>query len=192
MISFDVSSLFINVPLMETVDFICQEITIRNIDISIFVSTLKELILRCTTNVHFLFNKEYYRQIDGVDMGFPSGPILADFYLAKLENGPLKGVINDLDFCCPYMDDTFLANVCHAYHLLRAKGIPANQIITFMYDDIANNQWNPFPGKVFNDYTHTDYYNGVNIDYSYTVCYSCFFKRIIFYSNILREITTLL
>ncbi|CAH8826980.1 unnamed protein product [Trichobilharzia szidati] len=59
------------------------------------------------------------------------------------------------------------ANVCHAYHMLRAKGIPANQIITFMYDDIADNQWNPYPGKIFNDYTHTDYYNGMKIDYSY-------------------------
>nr|CAH8870068.1 unnamed protein product [Trichobilharzia regenti] len=108
MISFDVSSLFTNVPLIETVDFICEEITTRNIDIGISVTTLKELILRCTMNVHFLFNKEYYRQIDGVAMGSPLGPILADFFLAKLENGPLKGVINDMDFYCRYMDDTFV------------------------------------------------------------------------------------
>lgn len=31
------------------------------------------------------------------------------------------------------------ADVCHAYQLLRSLGIPAENIITFMYDDIANN-----------------------------------------------------
>lgn len=33
----------------------------------------------------------------------------------------------------------FQANVCHAYNLLRANGIPKHRIITFMYDDIAYN-----------------------------------------------------
>ncbi|CAH8458138.1 unnamed protein product [Heterobilharzia americana] len=58
------------------------------------------------------------------------------------------------------------SDVCHAYHLLRDKGIPESQIITFIYDDIAYNPRNPYPGKLFNDYTHTDYYEGVKIDYS--------------------------
>ncbi|CAH8868003.1 unnamed protein product [Trichobilharzia szidati] len=69
---------------------------------------MEELLLKCTMNVHFLFNKELYKQIDGVAMGSPLGPILADIFLAKLENGPLKDVINELEFYCRYMDDTFL------------------------------------------------------------------------------------
>ncbi|CAH8824181.1 unnamed protein product [Trichobilharzia szidati] len=59
-------------------------------------------------NVHFLFNKELYRQIDGVATGSPLGTILADIFFAKLENGPLKDAINELEFYCWYMDDTFL------------------------------------------------------------------------------------
>jgi legumain len=31
------------------------------------------------------------------------------------------------------------ADICHAYHVLRGHGIPASQIITMMYDDIAHN-----------------------------------------------------
>ncbi|KER21597.1 hypothetical protein T265_10113 [Opisthorchis viverrini] len=57
------------------------------------------------------------------------------------------------------------ANVFHAYHVLRANKIPAENIITFAYDDIAKNPKNPFPGQVFNDYEHEDVYKGVVIDY---------------------------
>nr|CAH8823204.1 unnamed protein product [Trichobilharzia regenti] len=59
------------------------------------------------------------------------------------------------------------ADVCHAYHVLRSKGIKPEHIITFMYDDIAHNEDNPFKGKIFNDYHHKDYYKGVVIDYKH-------------------------
>jgi len=42
------------------------------------------------------------------------------------------------------------ADVCHAYHLLRERGIPDENIITMMYDDVANSPSNPFPGQLFN------------------------------------------
>uniref|UniRef100_A0AA85J392 Reverse transcriptase domain-containing protein n=1 Tax=Trichobilharzia regenti TaxID=157069 RepID=A0AA85J392_TRIRE len=108
MLSLDVASLFTNVPLMETVEFICQQILEKQIDIGIPVSSLKELLLRCTMNVHFIFNNLYYRQIDGIAMGSPLGPILADFFLAKIENGPLKKVIEKADSYFRYVDDTFI------------------------------------------------------------------------------------
>ena len=57
------------------------------------------------------------------------------------------------------------SDVFHAYHILRNHGMPAEQIITFAYDDIANNRRNPFPGKVFNKPDGPDVYEGVVIDY---------------------------
>jgi len=42
------------------------------------------------------------------------------------------------------------ADVCHAYHSLRARGIPDDRIITMMYDDVASSRLNPFPGQLFN------------------------------------------
>ncbi|KER21599.1 hypothetical protein T265_15054, partial [Opisthorchis viverrini] len=57
------------------------------------------------------------------------------------------------------------ADVFHAYQVVRANKVPAENIITFAYDDIANNPKNPFPGKVFHDYEHEDVYKGVIIDY---------------------------
>ncbi|VDQ02449.1 unnamed protein product [Trichobilharzia regenti] len=84
MLSMDVSSLFTNVPLMETVDYICQEITERQLDLGIPLCNLEELLLKCTINFHFVFNNSYYRQVDGMAMGSPLSAMLADFFLAKL------------------------------------------------------------------------------------------------------------
>ncbi|VDP50641.1 unnamed protein product [Schistosoma margrebowiei] len=108
MISLDVASLFTNVPLTETIDFVCQQLQEKQINIGIPDVSLKELLLKCTMNVHFVFNNTYYRQIDGIAMGSPLSPIHAHFFLAKLENGPIKEVINKLDFYCRYIDDTFI------------------------------------------------------------------------------------
>jgi legumain len=61
------------------------------------------------------------------------------------------------------------ADIFHAYQILIGNGIPADNIITFAYDDIANNIENPFRGKVFNKPTDgegKDVYAGVKIDYS--------------------------
>ncbi|CAH8682281.1 unnamed protein product [Schistosoma rodhaini] len=64
-------------------------------------------------NVHFKFNGEIYRQIDGVAMGSPLGPIMTDIFLAKLENGPLTQQIEKFSLYCRYMDDTFI--LCNDY-----------------------------------------------------------------------------
>lgn len=60
------------------------------------------------------------------------------------------------------------ADIGHAYKLLLANGIPAENIIVFAKDDIANSRQNPFPGKIFNkpaDNEDGDVYAGLVIDY---------------------------
>ncbi|MBM6549359.1 hypothetical protein [Streptococcus dysgalactiae] len=85
MFSLDVISLFTNVPLIETVNFICEFIEKEQIPTAIPVGNIKELILKCTLNVQFLFNGVHYRQKDGVAMGSPLGPLLADVFMAKMQ-----------------------------------------------------------------------------------------------------------
>ena len=58
------------------------------------------------------------------------------------------------------------ADVYHAYHTLLKEGMPAENIIVFAYDDIADNSQNPFKGKVFNHPDGEDVYAGVKIDYT--------------------------
>jgi glycosylphosphatidylinositol transamidase (GPIT) subunit GPI8 len=42
------------------------------------------------------------------------------------------------------------ADLCHAYHLLAGNGVPESNIITMLYDDVANSTDNPFPFQLFN------------------------------------------
>ena len=108
MLSLDIASLFTNIPLIETIDYICEQVLEKKIGIPIPINKLKELLLKCTMNIYFKFNNEFYRQVDGVAMGSPLGPILADIFLAKLENGPLKDTLSKLDYYCRYIDDTLI------------------------------------------------------------------------------------
>ena len=86
LVSFDVVSLFTNVPLAETIDIIADHIyqkpeTKPPFEKSIF----KELVKKATGGI-FLYQGEYFRQIDGVTMGSPLGPTMANFCLAHYEN----------------------------------------------------------------------------------------------------------
>ncbi|XP_075804590.1 legumain [Microtus pennsylvanicus] len=58
------------------------------------------------------------------------------------------------------------ADACHAYQIIHRNGIPDEQIIVMMYDDIANSEDNPTPGIVINRPNGTDVYKGVPKDYT--------------------------
>ncbi|GLT47204.1 hypothetical protein SLA2020_209150 [Shorea laevis] len=58
------------------------------------------------------------------------------------------------------------ADVCHAYQLLRKGGLREQNIVVFMYDDIANNELNPRPGVIINHPQGNDVYAGVPKDYT--------------------------
>ena len=58
------------------------------------------------------------------------------------------------------------SDVCHLYHLLTKKhGIPRQNVITMMYNDIAFNEENPKQGIIINALHGKDVYEGVMIDY---------------------------
>ena len=58
------------------------------------------------------------------------------------------------------------ADVCHAYQLLKKGGLSEENIIVFMYDDIAFNSENPRPGVIINKPQGSDVYGGVPKDYT--------------------------
>ncbi|XP_046709139.1 legumain-like [Silurus meridionalis] len=58
------------------------------------------------------------------------------------------------------------ANVCHTYQILQRNGIPDEQIVVMMYDDIAQNKENPFPGNIINVPNGPNVYPGVPKDYT--------------------------
>ncbi|XP_068652280.1 vacuolar-processing enzyme-like [Aristolochia californica] len=57
------------------------------------------------------------------------------------------------------------ADVCHAYQIMKKGGLKDENIIVFMYDDIAYNVENPHPGIIINHPQGEDVYAGVPKDY---------------------------
>ena len=72
MVSFDVKSLFTNIPLEESIDLATHYIVEGNPDLKFGKSNRKELFLFATAQTHFSFNGNVYDQIDGVAMVVPS------------------------------------------------------------------------------------------------------------------------
>ncbi|XP_078167435.1 beta vacuolar processing enzyme [Carex rostrata] len=58
------------------------------------------------------------------------------------------------------------ADVCHAYQLLKKGGLKDENIVGFMYDDIAASPLNPRPGIIINHPQGEDVYAGVPKDYT--------------------------
>ena len=56
--------------------------------------------------LHFRFNGETFTQIDGVVMGSPLGPLLANIFMISLEKKVLPNVSNYLCYWKRYVDDT--------------------------------------------------------------------------------------
>ena len=76
MASFDISSLYTNVPVLETIDIICD--SVFNND-SIFHNFSKEdfckLLHLAVDDTYFIFNETLYKQTDGLSMGNPITPL---------------------------------------------------------------------------------------------------------------------
>ena len=106
MVSFDVKSLFTNVSLETTMDIIFRRIyTSHELTTSLTKKEMKELFLLCIKNVYFAFNGQIYIQVDGIAMGSPLPPLLADIFLIELERSLIPN-LRKVKFWRHYVDDT--------------------------------------------------------------------------------------
>ena len=68
---------------------------------------LRKLLEFATKKSHFLFDGKYYDQIDGVAMGSPLGPVLANIFMCAFEEKWLLNAKVSPLFWNRYVDDTF-------------------------------------------------------------------------------------
>ena len=111
MASFDIKSLYTNIPLDETID-ICSTLLSQSPTSLLHhhPRSLSSLLELATKNCHFLFNNSIYTQIDGLAMGSALGPSLANAFLCYHEQTWIDNCPQDFKpiFYRRYMDDTFL------------------------------------------------------------------------------------
>ena len=111
MASFDVESLFTNIPLHETIEICIKCLFTNTKTVLQFSSELfRHLLSLAVCNTFFLFNGKYYQQIDGLGMGLPLGPTFANIFMCFYEKIWLHNCPSEFKplFYRRYIDDTFL------------------------------------------------------------------------------------
>ena len=111
MASLDVDSLFTNVPLNETID-ICVNELFKNQSkcFNLDKKQISDMLSLTTKESVILFDSEFYNQVDGVSMGSPLGPTLANAFLCYHEKKWLDDCPIDFKpvYYKRYVDDIFL------------------------------------------------------------------------------------
>ena len=155
MASLDVDSLFTNIPLEETIDIVTKGVygSKRKVK-GIWKQDFKDLLLLSTKGTVFYFDGSYYRQRDGVAMGSPLGPALANAFLCHhevswLDNCPLSYAPV---FYARYVDDVFVLLRSADHVQLLASYLSAQHTnINFTFE-VEENDTLPFLDvKVFRD-----------------------------------------
>ena len=118
MASLDTESLFTNIPLNEVIDIciddlFCDTNTIQNLD----RNDMRELLNLAAYESFFIIDQVMYREVDGVAVGSPLGPILANAFLCHFGKQWLSEC--PLDFLPKvlkrYVDDIFVMFLCQSH-----------------------------------------------------------------------------
>ena len=103
--------MFTNVQLRRTVNIILKRIYVdKVIPTTLRKDTMKKLILDACIETLFSFNSKLYEQIDGVPMGSPLAPVLANIIVIELERIIVKKSLHKslVKLYMRYVDDTLI------------------------------------------------------------------------------------
>ena len=91
MASLDVDSLVTNIPLEETIDISIDSLYKDHENSpKIPQDVFRNLLTVAPKESFFMFNNKFYKQLDGVTMGSPLGPALANIFMCSFRNKWLK------------------------------------------------------------------------------------------------------
>ena len=107
--SYDISSLFANVPVDETIEILAKKAFkgdwFNEHNLRITKADLVELLNIATKNQLFQFEGTLYEQVDNVAMGSPLGPLMVNTFMCSIKER-LQDQGKVPDFYKRYVDDT--------------------------------------------------------------------------------------
>ena len=106
LVSFDIESLFTNVDLKFTIDIAVEKIyAAQNTNRPPFEAKVFRRLLEFATNGLFQFDGKLYQQTDGVAMGSPLAPSLANLFVGEMENRHLNENKTKVKYYTRFVDD---------------------------------------------------------------------------------------
>ena len=111
MVSFDVSSLYTNVPKAEAIEVV-RELLESDSTLgertNLSVGQIIEGVETCLSLREFVFDSDFYVQDQGLAMGSPISPVLANAYMENFEQRALSSFQIPPKVFWRYVDDTFV------------------------------------------------------------------------------------
>ena len=142
MVSFDVTSLFTNIPISGAIDPAINLILESSPDIRFIKRQLRKLFRIATSQTHFTFNGSIFYQTDGLAVGFPLAPILAKLFKSFHEKYWIEQAANVKPiFYKRYVDDVLAvfesqSDVDAFYNFSKAR----HENIKFTFEKKKNNK----------------------------------------------------
>ena len=89
-VSYDVESLFSNILIEETINYITEQIYVHKKLMQICSKLIfRRLLMKFATECTFKFNSRFLKQVDGCTMGGVLSVTFSDIYMVKIENDVL-------------------------------------------------------------------------------------------------------
>jgi hypothetical protein len=170
LVSFDVVSLFTNVPIDEALQIIRSRLYIDNtlVEWSVLqVEAIMELLKFCFRATYFQVDAKFCQQKDGAAMGSCLLPIVSNIYIEHFEKLAFDSAQHKPSLCLQYVDDIFVVWPCGPEQLqnllsLRpsihfTKATRVRQFHSFS-DVLVIRKGTILATKVYRKHTHTDWY----------------------------------
>lgn len=187
MCSFDIESLYTNIPVNETINIILDNIflTANFIYNGFSKKSFKTMLDLVFKNSYFKFNDIIYKQLDGLAMGGPISPVAANIFLNYFETSCLSDCPSEFKPLVykRYLDDTFLlfrseneSKLFFNYINLRHQNIKftyegeSDNRLSFL-DAVVHRENNRFHTSVFRKKTFTglglNYFSNIYKNYKF-------------------------